>query len=80
MFRVTFHCQPLIPDKTNVMNSRLQALDGHKSSGDSGSRRDSSSDIFVDSSKEGLLNFRQLATDKNKVCLYTHAFIHQSYT
>ncbi|KAK2822431.1 hypothetical protein Q5P01_022496 [Channa striata] len=43
-----------------------KALDGHKSSGDSGSRRDSSSDIFPDSSKEGLLNFRQLNTDKNK--------------
>ncbi|KAM6918576.1 rho GTPase-activating protein 21 isoform 2-T2 [Xenentodon cancila] len=43
-----------------------KALDGHKSSGDSGSRRDSSADIFSDSSKEGLLNFRQLSTDKNK--------------
>ncbi|XP_071347596.1 rho GTPase-activating protein 21 [Trachinotus anak] len=43
-----------------------KALDGHKSSGDSGSRRDSSSDVFADSSKEGLLNFRQLSTDKNK--------------
>lgn len=45
----------------------LQALDGHKSPGDSGSRRDSSSDIFPDSSKEGLLNIRQLSTDKTKV-------------
>ncbi|KAM9844437.1 rho GTPase-activating protein 21 [Aulostomus maculatus] len=43
-----------------------KALDGHKSSADSGSRRDSSSNIFSDSSKEGLLNFRQLSTDKNK--------------
>lgn len=43
-----------------------KALDGHKSSGDSGSRRDSSSDIFTNSSKEGLLNFRQLGTEKNK--------------
>ncbi|XP_056149672.1 rho GTPase-activating protein 21 [Lampris incognitus] len=43
-----------------------KALDGHKSSEDSGSRRDSSSDIFADSSKEGWLNFRQLSTDKNK--------------
>ncbi|XP_047445210.1 rho GTPase-activating protein 21 isoform X2 [Mugil cephalus] len=43
-----------------------KALDGHKSSGDSGSRRDSSSDIFANSSKEGLLNLRQLSTDKNK--------------
>lgn len=47
----------------------LQALDGHKSSADSGSRRDSSSDIFVGSSKEGLLSFRQFSTDKNKVGL-----------
>lgn len=66
MFHAALHCQPMIPDK-NVINSHLQALDGHKSSGDSGSRRDSSSDIFIDSSKEGLLNFRQLVTDKNKV-------------
>ncbi|XP_028282481.1 rho GTPase-activating protein 21 isoform X2 [Parambassis ranga] len=43
-----------------------KALDGHKSSGDSGSRRDSSADIFANSSKEGFLNFRQLSTDKNK--------------
>ncbi|KAL2097739.1 hypothetical protein ACEWY4_006946 [Coilia grayii] len=43
-----------------------RAVDGHKSSDDSGSRRDSSSDVFADSSKEGCLNFRQLNTDKNK--------------
>ncbi|XP_076829865.1 rho GTPase-activating protein 21 isoform X2 [Brachyhypopomus gauderio] len=43
-----------------------KALDGHKSSDDSSSRRDSSSDIFTDSSKEGWLHFRQLNTDKNK--------------
>ncbi|XP_029308568.1 LOW QUALITY PROTEIN: rho GTPase-activating protein 21 [Cottoperca gobio] len=43
-----------------------KALDGHKSPGDSGSRRDSSSDIFANSSKEGLLNLRQFSTDKNK--------------
>uniref|UniRef100_A0AAV2JSN5 Rho GTPase-activating protein 21-like n=1 Tax=Knipowitschia caucasica TaxID=637954 RepID=A0AAV2JSN5_KNICA len=43
-----------------------RALDGHKSSGDSGSRRDSSADIFENSSKEGPLNFRQLSTEKNK--------------
>uniref|UniRef100_A0A7N6FJ53 Rho GTPase activating protein 21b n=1 Tax=Anabas testudineus TaxID=64144 RepID=A0A7N6FJ53_ANATE len=49
-----------------VRNYGIIALDGHKSSGDSGSRRDSSSNIFADSSKEGLLNFRQLGTDKNK--------------
>ncbi|MFT7812253.1 rho GTPase-activating protein 21-like [Arapaima gigas] len=43
-----------------------KALDGHKSSDDSGSRRDSSSDIFSDSSKEGWLQFRQLNTDKSR--------------
>ncbi|KAI1901361.1 hypothetical protein AGOR_G00033580 [Albula goreensis] len=43
-----------------------KALDGHKSSDDSGSRRDSSSDIFSDSSKEGWLHFRQLNTEKSK--------------
>ncbi|KAM9322048.1 rho GTPase-activating protein 21 isoform 2-T2 [Pholidichthys leucotaenia] len=43
-----------------------KALDGHKSSGDSGSQKDSSVDLFPGSSKEGLLNFRQLSTDKNK--------------
>ncbi|KAF4089434.1 hypothetical protein AMELA_G00067070 [Ameiurus melas] len=43
-----------------------KALDGHKSSDDSSSRRDSSSDIFTDYFKEGWLHFRQLNTDKNK--------------
>ncbi|XP_030630631.1 rho GTPase-activating protein 21 [Chanos chanos] len=42
-----------------------KALDGHKSD-DSSSRRDSSSDIFSDSSKEGWLHLRQLNTEKNK--------------
>ncbi|XP_056155416.1 rho GTPase-activating protein 21-like isoform X2 [Lampris incognitus] len=37
-----------------------------RSSEDSGSRRDSSSDIFSDATKEGLLHFRQLSTDKTK--------------
>ncbi|KAM8850473.1 rho GTPase-activating protein 21 isoform 2-T2 [Spinachia spinachia] len=52
----------------NMPNLRglRKTLDGHKSSGDSGSRRDSSLDIFANSSKEGLLNLRQLGTDKNK--------------
>uniref|UniRef100_A0A4W5JS78 Rho GTPase activating protein 21 n=1 Tax=Hucho hucho TaxID=62062 RepID=A0A4W5JS78_9TELE len=36
------------------------------SSEDSGSRRDSSSDIFSDASKEGMLYFRQINTDKSK--------------
>ncbi|KAM4556010.1 rho GTPase-activating protein 21 isoform 2-T2 [Fundulus diaphanus] len=43
-----------------------KTLDGLKPTGDSGSRRDSSLDVFADSSKEGLLNFRQLSTEKNK--------------
>ncbi|MBN3288379.1 RHG21 protein, partial [Polyodon spathula] len=37
-----------------------------KSSEDSGSRRDSSSDVFSDASKEGWLHFRQISTDKSK--------------
>uniref|UniRef100_A0A8C7D7L5 Rho GTPase activating protein 21 n=1 Tax=Oncorhynchus kisutch TaxID=8019 RepID=A0A8C7D7L5_ONCKI len=37
-----------------------------RSSEDSGSRRDSSSDIFSDASKEGMLHFRQINTDKSK--------------
>ncbi|XP_048868033.1 rho GTPase-activating protein 21-like isoform X2 [Brienomyrus brachyistius] len=45
---------------------KTKALDGYKSSEDSGSRRDSSSDIFSDSSKEGWLHFRQLTMDKSK--------------
>uniref|UniRef100_A0A671Z039 Rho GTPase activating protein 21 n=1 Tax=Sparus aurata TaxID=8175 RepID=A0A671Z039_SPAAU len=49
-----------------VFYSLTFGWNGHKSSGDSGSRRDSSSGIFADSSKEGYLNFRQLTTDKNK--------------
>lgn len=42
-----------------------QAVD--RSSEDSGSRRDSSSDIFCDATKEGLLHFKQLSTEKGKV-------------
>lgn len=38
-----------------------------RSSEDSGSRRDSSSDVFCDAVKEGLLHFKQLNTDKGKV-------------
>ncbi|MEQ2214605.1 Rho GTPase-activating protein 21, partial [Xenoophorus captivus] len=37
-----------------------------RSSEDSGSRRDSSSDIFCDATKEGLLHFKQLHADKGK--------------
>ncbi|XP_026884670.2 rho GTPase-activating protein 21 isoform X1 [Electrophorus electricus] len=41
-----------------------KAVDG--SSEDSGSRRNSSSDVFSDATKEGLLYFRQLNSDKGK--------------
>uniref|UniRef100_A0A3Q0R1V3 Rho GTPase activating protein 21 n=1 Tax=Amphilophus citrinellus TaxID=61819 RepID=A0A3Q0R1V3_AMPCI len=44
---------------------RFQAVD--RSSDDSGSRRDSSSDVFCDATKEGLLHFKQLHTDKGKL-------------
>ncbi|XP_049912567.1 rho GTPase-activating protein 21-like isoform X2 [Epinephelus moara] len=37
-----------------------------RSSDDSGSRRDSTSDVFCDATKEGLLHFKQLSTDKGK--------------
>uniref|UniRef100_UPI003AAD4358 rho GTPase-activating protein 21a isoform X2 n=1 Tax=Centroberyx gerrardi TaxID=166262 RepID=UPI003AAD4358 len=37
-----------------------------RSSEDSGSRRDSSSDVFCDATKEGLLHFKQFNTDKSK--------------
>ncbi|CAL8313277.1 unnamed protein product [Merluccius merluccius] len=37
-----------------------------RSSDDSGSRRDSSSDVFCDATREGLLHFKQLHSDKNK--------------
>ncbi|TNN22532.1 Rho GTPase-activating protein 21 [Liparis tanakae] len=43
----------------------LQAVD--RSSEDSGSRRNSSSDVFSDAVREGLLHFKQLNTDKSKV-------------
>ncbi|XP_071751531.2 rho GTPase-activating protein 21a isoform X3 [Centroberyx gerrardi] len=37
-----------------------------RSSEDSGSRRDSSLDVFCDATKEGLLHFKQFNTDKSK--------------
>lgn len=43
----------------------FQAID--RSSEDSGSRGDSSSDVFCDATKEGFLHFKQLHTDKGKV-------------
>lgn len=49
-----------------LVSSPFQAVD--RSSDDSGSRRDSSSDVFCDATKEGLLHFKQLHTEKAKVC------------
>ncbi|XP_042255290.1 rho GTPase-activating protein 21 isoform X2 [Thunnus maccoyii] len=46
------------------LKSLQKAVD--RSSEDSGSRRDSSSDVFCDATKEGLLHFKQLNTDKGK--------------
>lgn len=43
------------------------ALQVDRSSEDSGSRGDSSSDVFCDATKEGLLQFKQLSADKSKV-------------
>ncbi|XP_061852433.1 rho GTPase-activating protein 21 isoform X3 [Colius striatus] len=44
----------------------IKVADSQKSSEDSGSRKDSSSEVFGDASKEGWLHFRQLVTDKGK--------------
>ncbi|OXB57860.1 hypothetical protein ASZ78_013963, partial [Callipepla squamata] len=44
----------------------IKVTDSQKSSEDSGSRKDSSSEVFGDASKEGWLHFRQLVTDKGK--------------
>ncbi|KAK2536455.1 Arhgap21 [Columba guinea] len=44
----------------------IKVPDSQKSSEDSGSRKDSSSEVFGDASKEGWLHFRQLVTDKGK--------------
>uniref|UniRef100_UPI0037E792DF rho GTPase-activating protein 21a isoform X1 n=1 Tax=Semicossyphus pulcher TaxID=241346 RepID=UPI0037E792DF len=46
------------------LKSLHKAVD--RSSEDSGSRRDSSSDVFCDATKEGLLHFKQLNTEKSK--------------
>uniref|UniRef100_A0A3B3D1Y0 Rho GTPase activating protein 21b n=1 Tax=Oryzias melastigma TaxID=30732 RepID=A0A3B3D1Y0_ORYME len=51
--------------KTERSKSYDEGLDSYPEE-DAGSRRESSSCIFPDSSKEGLLNFRQLCTEKNK--------------
>lgn len=51
---------------SNVLLSvARQAVD--RTSEDSGSRRDSSSDVFSDAVKEGLLHFKQLNTERGKV-------------
>ncbi|NXW03108.1 RHG21 protein, partial [Fregetta grallaria] len=44
----------------------IKVPDSQKSSEDSGSQKDSSSEVFGDASKEGWLHFRQLVTDKGK--------------
>ncbi|XP_077480212.1 rho GTPase-activating protein 21-B-like isoform X2 [Stigmatopora argus] len=44
----------------------LRKATADRSSDDSGSRRDSSSDVFCDAAREGLLHFKQLNTDKGK--------------
>ncbi|KAM6214567.1 rho GTPase-activating protein 21 isoform 2-T2 [Rhynchocyon petersi] len=44
----------------------IKIRDSQKSSEDSGSRKDSSSEVFSDAAKEGWLQFRPLVTDKGK--------------
>jgi len=44
----------------------IKITDSQKSSEDSGSRKDSSSEVFSDAAKEGWLHFRPLITDKGK--------------
>ncbi|XP_014441441.1 rho GTPase-activating protein 21 isoform X2 [Tupaia chinensis] len=44
----------------------IKIVDSQKSSEDSGSRKDSSSEVFSDATKEGWLHFRPLVTDKGK--------------
>uniref|UniRef100_A0A7N5P8G1 Rho GTPase activating protein 21 n=1 Tax=Ailuropoda melanoleuca TaxID=9646 RepID=A0A7N5P8G1_AILME len=44
----------------------IKIVDSQKSSEDSGSRKDSSSEVFSDAAKEGWLHFRPLVTDKGK--------------
>ncbi|XP_060048299.1 rho GTPase-activating protein 21 isoform X2 [Erinaceus europaeus] len=44
----------------------IKITDSPKSSEDSGSRKDSSSEVFSDAAKEGWLHFRPLITDKGK--------------
>lgn len=44
----------------------IKITDSQKSSEDSGSRKDSSSEVFSDAAKEGWLHYRPLVTDKGK--------------
>ncbi|KAM7156676.1 rho GTPase-activating protein 21 isoform 5-T7 [Molossus nigricans] len=44
----------------------IKIPDSQKSSEDSGSRKDSSSEVFSDAAKEGWLHYRPLVTDKGK--------------
>ncbi|XP_039088977.1 rho GTPase-activating protein 21 isoform X2 [Hyaena hyaena] len=44
----------------------IKIIDSQKSSEDSGSRKDSSSEVFSDAAREGWLHFRPLVTDKGK--------------
>ncbi|XP_059862196.1 rho GTPase-activating protein 21 isoform X2 [Delphinus delphis] len=44
----------------------IKITDSQKSSEDSGSRKDSSSEVFSDAAKEGWLHFRPLVTDRGK--------------
>ncbi|XP_062067161.1 rho GTPase-activating protein 21 isoform X2 [Lepus europaeus] len=44
----------------------IKITDSQKTSEDSGSRKDSSSEVFSDAAKEGWLHFRPLITDKGK--------------
>uniref|UniRef100_A0A672NKR9 Rho GTPase activating protein 21 n=1 Tax=Sinocyclocheilus grahami TaxID=75366 RepID=A0A672NKR9_SINGR len=48
------------------LKSQSSSIAVDRSSEDSGSRRDSTSDVFTDATKEGPLHFRQLNSDKGK--------------
>uniref|UniRef100_A0A672ZH54 Rho GTPase activating protein 21a n=1 Tax=Sphaeramia orbicularis TaxID=375764 RepID=A0A672ZH54_9TELE len=52
--------------KTERSKSYDEGLDNYREEKDSGSRRDSSSDVFSDATKEGSLHFKQLNTEKGK--------------
>uniref|UniRef100_A0A8C0I9W4 Rho GTPase-activating protein 21 n=1 Tax=Bubo bubo TaxID=30461 RepID=A0A8C0I9W4_BUBBB len=58
--------QPAAKTERSKSYDEVFLKDSQKSSEDSGSRKDSSSEVFGDASKEGWLHFRQLVTDKGK--------------